>query len=87
MIDICAKQNFTQLITKPARNNLKHPENSTLSDIILTNAPHKHTALLSDHCSIARISDTKLPKLCPHIITKIHFRTFNEQHVLCDLGL
>lgn len=54
--------------------NLKNMDKSTLLDIILTNAPHKYTAVgvfcndVSDHCTIACVRSCKLPKAKPQFI-------------------
>jgi len=45
----------------PTRPNSKHPEKSTLIDLLLTNAPHKFSEIgvfandISDHCTIAAV--------------------------------
>ena len=87
----CDSVNFTQLINSPTRPNLKCPEKSTLIDLILTNVPHKFSAVgvfcndLSDHCVVAAIRNTKVPKLKPRVICKRNLKHFNEQGFYHDL--
>lgn len=89
----CDSAHLTQIIESPTRPNPKHPEKSTLLDLFLTNAPHKYKATavfandVSDHCVIAAVRDTKLPKLQPRIIIKRNFKSFCEQAFLHDLYL
>jgi D-alanyl-D-alanine dipeptidase len=47
--------NLSQIITNPTRYDSKHPEKSTLLDVILTNIPDRNQSGvlcndLSDHC-------------------------------------
>ena len=50
---------------------MKCPEKSSLIDLILTNVPHKYSAAsvfandISDHCVIATVRNTKVPKTKP----------------------
>ena len=50
---------------------MKCPEKSSLIDLILTNVPHKYSAAsvfandISDHCVIATVRNTKVPKTEP----------------------
>lgn len=87
----CDSVNLTQLINSPTRPNLKCPARSTLIDLILTNAPHKYSAIgvlcndLSDHCLVVAIRNTKIPKLKSRIICKRHLKYFNEQGFHHDL--
>lgn len=87
----CDSVNFTQLINSPTRLNLKCHEKSTLIDLILTNVPHKFSAVgvfcndLSDHCVVAAVRNTKMPKCKPRVICKRNFKKFNEQGFCHDL--
>ena len=89
----CDSALLTQIIDSPTRPNNKHPEKSTLLDLILTNVPQKYKAIavfandVSDHCIIACVRDTKLPKCKPRIILKRNFKLFCEQAFLNDLYL
>ena len=84
--------NFTQLIDSPTRPNPKCPEKSSLIDLFITNNPHKYTSVsvfpydVSDHCVIAAIRDTKIPKVKPRYITKRDTKHFNEQGYRYDLN-
>lgn len=81
----CDFNNFTQLVNLPTRPNLTSPEKSTMIDIILTNVPHKFSSLgvfcndISDHCVVAAIRNTKMPKSKPCTIYKKNLKPFNEQ--------
>lgn len=89
---MCDSINFTQLVNSPTRPNLKSPEKSTLIDLILTNVPHKFSSLgvfcndLSDHCAVAAIRNTKMPKSKSRIIYKRNLKLFNEQAYHHDLS-
>lgn len=69
----------------------KHMDKSTLLDIILTNAPHKYTAVrvscndVSDHCTIACVRSCKLLKAKPQFIYKKNYKSFNEQAFLHEV--
>lgn len=58
----------------------------------LGNAPHKYSLAsvfandVNDHCVIATVRDTKLPKHKPRIITRRCLRHFNEQGFLFDVA-
>ena len=41
----CNSMNLTQLINSPTRPNLKCPDQSILVDLMLTNVPHKYSAV------------------------------------------
>lgn len=89
---ICDTLNLFQLVETPTRPNLKDHKKSTLIDLIFSNAPHKYSLAsvfandVSDHCIIATVRDTKLPKHKPGIITKHCLRHFNEQGFLFDVA-
>lgn len=74
--DICDVVHLTQLIQSPTRLNPKRMDKSTLLDIILTNAPHKYSAVgtfcndISDHCTVACVRSCKLPKTTSRFIFK-----------------
>ena len=84
--------NLIQLVPSPTRPNLKYPDKSTLIDLILTNAPQKYSSVgvfsndISDHCAVACIRDTRLPKSKPRILIKRNFKRFNDQAFLHDLN-
>lgn len=87
----CDSAFLTQIIDSPTRINNKHPEKSTLLDLILTNVPQKYKATavfandVSDHCVVACVQDTKLPKCKPRIVLKRNLKSFSEQAFLNDL--
>lgn len=66
---LCDSVKFTQLINSPTHRNLKCPEKSTLTDLILTNVPHKFLAVgvfcndISAHCVVAANRNTEVPRL------------------------
>lgn len=72
----CDSLNLFQIVESPTRPNLKCPDKSSLIDLILTNVPHKYTVAsvfvndISDHCVVATIRNTKIPKAKPRIIIK-----------------
>ena len=88
----CSDLGLVQLIDSPTRHNPKRPENDSLLDIILTNAPHKFTATgvfadgLSDHCVIGCVRNTRLPKTQGLTIVRRCFKHFSEQAFLSDLA-
>lgn len=77
--------------SKTSIPNLKHPEKSSLIDLMLTNAPHKYSCAsvfandISDHCLIASVRNTKIPKTRPRIIFKRAMKQFSMQAFLHDL--
>lgn len=79
----CDSVNLTQLINLPTCPNLKCPEKSTIIDLILTNIPHKYSAVgvfcndLSDHCLVVAVRNTKVPKSKLHIICTRILKHFN----------
>ena len=87
----CNSMNLTQLINSPTRPNHKCPEKSTRIDLILTNVPHKYSAVgvfcndLSDHCAVVAVRNTKIPKTNPRFIRKRNLKCFNEQAFFHDL--
>ena len=84
----CDSLNLTQIIPSSTR-----PDSDTLIDIILTNAVHKYVSVgvfandLSDHCAIACIRSTKMPKTNGLTIIRRCFKHFSEQAFLHDLAL
>uniref|UniRef100_A0A3P9K1B3 Reverse transcriptase domain-containing protein n=1 Tax=Oryzias latipes TaxID=8090 RepID=A0A3P9K1B3_ORYLA len=88
----CDSINLTQLVNLPTRPNLKCLDKSTLIDLILTNVPHKFSSLgvfcndLSDHCVVAAVRNTKIPKYKPLIIYKRNLKLFNQQAYHHDLS-
>ncbi len=88
----CDALNLFQIVDSPTRPNLKCPEKSSLIDLILTNVPHKYSTAsvfandISDHCVIATVRNTKIPKSKPGIITKRDMKHFSEQGFLHDLN-
>ncbi len=68
-----------QLSNAQTRLNPKVQHKSTLLDLIITNAAHTFTSTgifcndISDHCVIACVRDTKIPKLKPCFIFKRYF--------------
>lgn len=82
---------MTQLINTPTRPNPKCPEKSSLIDLILTNVPFKYTVIgvfandVSDHCVIAAVRDTKVPKSAPRTVERQNMKMFVEQGFLYDL--
>lgn len=89
--DLFVSLNLTQLIDTPTRLNPRDHSKSTLLDVIFTNMPHKYTSTavfcndVSDHCAIACIRDTKLPKHKSRYVFKRCFKRFNEQAFIQDL--
>ena len=89
---VCDSLNLTQLINSSTRPNTKNPSKSSLLDLILTNAPHKYTDTgvfandLSDHCTIATIRNSKLPKTKPNIICKRDGKNFCVSAFMYDLA-
>lgn len=79
------------MINSPTHPNLKCPEKSTLIDLILTNVPHKFSSIgvfcndISDHCVVAAIRNTKVPKSKSRVICKRNLKHFNEQGFYHDL--
>ncbi len=73
---ICDTFYLLQLVESPTRPNLKDSKKSTLIDLIFSNAPHKYSLAsvyandVSDHCVVAIVRDTKLPKHKTCIITR-----------------
>ncbi len=74
---ICDTLDLFQLVEKPTtRPNLNDYKKSRLIDLIFINAPHKYSSAsvyandVSDHCAVAIVRDTKLPKHKPRIITR-----------------
>ena len=88
---ICSELNISQLVNSPTCPTSKLPSKSTLLDLILTNNPHQFSSVgvfandLSDHCVVACIRDTRLPKASPRTVSKINFKRFSEQAFLHDL--
>ncbi|KAF3842833.1 hypothetical protein F7725_001682, partial [Dissostichus mawsoni] len=86
---VCDSLNLTQLIDSPTRINPAKPNNDTLID---TNAAHKYVSVgvfpndISDHCTIACVSSTKLPKAKGLIVLRRCFKHFSEQAFLHDLA-
>lgn len=84
--------NLTQLINSSTRPNTKSPSKSSLLHLILTNVPHKHmdpgvfASDLSDHCTIAAIRNSKLPKSRPNIICKKDVKNFCISAFMHDLA-
>lgn len=89
--EVCDSLNVSQLLNAPTRPNHRDQTKSTLLDVILTNAPHKYTATgifcndISDHCVIACVRNTKLPKVKSRYIFKRQFKLFDEQAFLHEL--
>lgn len=89
--DICDTLNLSQLINSPTRLNSKNMDKSTLLDVILTNSPHKYSAVgifsndVSDHCTVACVRNCKLPKTKPRFIFKRNYKYLNEQPFAHDL--
>ena len=60
--------------------------------MFLTNAPHKYSTAsifandISDHCVVATVRNTKIPKTKPRIIVKRNMKHFSEQEFLNDLS-
>ncbi len=73
---LCDSLGRKQLINAPTRLNPKVQHKSILLDLIITNAAHKFTSTvifcnyISDHCVIACVQDTKIPKEKPCYIFK-----------------
>ncbi|KAF1394512.1 hypothetical protein PFLUV_G00001090 [Perca fluviatilis] len=88
----CDSLNLFQIVDSPTRPNFKNPEKSSLIDVILTNAPHKYSTAsifandISDHCVVATVRNTKIPKTKPRIIVKRNMKHFSEQEFLNDLS-
>lgn len=89
--ELCDSLGLTQLVNAPTRLNPKVQHKSTLLDLIITNVAHKFTSTgifcndISDHCVIACVRDTKIPKVKPRFIFKRYFNIFEEQAFLHDL--
>lgn len=89
--DLCNDLNLVQLINEPTRINPKAEIKSTLLDLIVTNSVHKYTSTavfcndVSDHCAVACVRNTKIPKVKPRMILKRHFKSFEQQAFLHDL--
>lgn len=70
----CDSINLRQLVNLPTRLNVRSPEKSTLTDLVLTNIPQKIPSLdvfsndLSNHCVVATCSNFNIPKCNPQII-------------------
>ena len=83
----CDSLNLSQIINSPTR-----PNSNTLIDIILTNAVHKYVSVgvfandLSDHCAIACVRSTKMPKSNGLTVIRRCFKHFSEQAFLHDLA-
>uniref|UniRef100_A0A3B3BNA3 Reverse transcriptase domain-containing protein n=1 Tax=Oryzias melastigma TaxID=30732 RepID=A0A3B3BNA3_ORYME len=90
---VCDSLNLTQLIDSPTHPNIKNPSKSSLIDLILTDAPHKFTAIgifandLSDHCAVATVRNIKLPKTKPRILIRRDLKKLNEQAFIYDLSI
>lgn len=82
---ICDTLNLFQLVQTPTRPTLKDLKKSTLIDLILTNIPHKYSLAsvyandVSDHCVVATVTVTKVPKQKSRIIAKRWMKYFNEE--------
>jgi len=90
--ELCDFLNLAQLINAPKRPNPKVQHKSTLLDLIITNTAHKFNSTgifcndVSDHCVIACVRNTKIPKLKPNFLFfKRYFKNFEEQAFLHDL--
>lgn len=89
---VCDSLNLKPLINCATRINPLQPGKDILIDVILTNAAHKYVAVgvfsndMSDHCAIACVRSTKLPKLEGQIVLRRSFRHFSEQAFLQDLS-
>ncbi|KAF3851801.1 hypothetical protein F7725_005156 [Dissostichus mawsoni] len=88
---VCDSLNLTQFIDSPTRINPAKPNNDTLIDVILTNAAHKYVSVvfpndISEHCTIACVRITKLPKAKGLIVLRRCFKHFFEQAFLHDLA-
>ena len=89
--EVCSSLNLTQMITEPTRPNLKDISKGSLIDILLSNKPDKIVACgafelgQSDHCPIACIRSTHMPKTKTRMVIKRNFRHFNEDMFLADL--
>lgn len=90
---VCDSLNLTQLINSSTRPNIKNLSKSSLLDLILTNAPHKHTDVgvfannLSDHCTIAAIRNSKLPKSKPNYICERDVKNVCISAFMYDLAV
>lgn len=88
---LCNTLHFTQIINAVTRLNPKDISKSTLIDVILTNNPHKYSAVgifandLCDHCAVACIRDTKIHKVPSRFTVKRKFRQFCEPAFLHEL--
>ncbi len=88
----CDSLNLFQIVDSPTRPNFKNPEKSSLIDVILTNVPHKYSTAsifandISDHCVVATVRNTKIPKIKPRIIVKRNMKHFSGQEFLHDLS-
>ena len=89
---VCDSLNLSQLIDSPTRINSSKPDRNSLIDVILTNAVHKYVSVgvfpndISDHCTIACVRSTKLPKNKCLLVLKRCFKHFSEQAFLHDLA-
>lgn len=89
---ICESLNLVQLISSPTRINPSKPDSDTLLDLMLTNMAHKHVAVgvfandISDHCTIACVRNTKLPKSNGLTVLSRCFKHFSDQAFLHDLA-
>ena len=87
----CDSLNLFQLVDSPTRPNIKNPGKSSLIDVILTYVPHKYSTApifandISDHCVVAIVRNTKIPKTKPCILVK-RFETLLRTRILA-LGL
>lgn len=88
---ICDSLNLCQLINSPTRINPSKPDRNSLLDVILTNAVHKYVSIgvfsndISDHCTIACVRSTKLPKTKCLTVLRRSFKHFSEQAFIHDL--
>ncbi len=84
----CNALHLFQMVDSPTRPNLKYPEKSSLIDLVL----HKYSTVsmftndISDHCVIATVRNTKIPKTKPSIITKRDMKHFSAQGFFHDLN-
>lgn len=86
----CDSLNLFQIVDSPTRLNFKNLEKSSPIDVILTNFPHKYSTAfifandISDHCVVATVRKTKIPKIKPCIIVKRNMKHFSEPEFLHD---
>lgn len=89
---ICDSLNLCQLIDSPTRINPTKPDRNSLLDVILSNAGHKYVSVgvfpndISDHCTIACVRSTKLPKTKCLTVLRRNFKHFSEQAFIHDLA-